>query len=280
MDKLISIGRLFFAIALCGLGIEHFIYKDFIVGRAPIWPEAVSGKLIWAYVTGSIFTGISIAVFTGKKARLALIIGGLLILLWALLRHIPIVASASFLFGEWTSAGKALTFIGGMLVVASTFPKIETNAKTPLFRFINLQSEFIITAQVCLGIFMIICGIQHFMFLQFVATLIPAWFPGNPVLLSKLAGVALIAGGIGLFIPAIARWAAFLSGVMIFLWFWVVHIPRISVSVSDSIAVFEALAFSGVAFVIAGCLHEHNTRKSTIKNIPKTKNKRSTISQT
>jgi len=103
------------------------------------------------------------------------------------------------------------------------------------------------------------------MFLQFVATLIPASFPGDPVFWSKLAGVALFAGGVGLFISLTARWAALLSGLMIFLWFWIVHVPRISVSMTDNIAVFEALAFSGIAFVIAGCLHESNTRKSTIK---------------
>jgi hypothetical protein len=121
-------------------------------------------------------------------------------------------------------------------------------------RFVNLQNEFVIAARICMGIFLIICGVQHFMFLQFVATLIPTWFPGDAMLWSKLAGVALIAFGIGLFIPQTARWAALLTGIMIFLWVWIVHVPRIGVSVSDNVAVFEALAFSGIGFVMAGYL--------------------------
>lgn len=73
-----------------------------------------------------------------------------------------------------------------------------------------------------------------------------------PLFWIYFAGVALIAGGLGLFIPRTARLAALLSGIMVFSWFWVVHIPRIGVGVSDQIAVFEALAFSGIAFVLSG----------------------------
>lgn len=66
--------------------------------------------------------------------------------------------------------------------------------------------------------------------------------------------MALIAGGIGLFVPYTAILAALLSGLMVFSWFWIVHIPRTFFGVSDSIAVFEALAVSGIALVIAGYL--------------------------
>ena len=43
-----------------------------------------------------------------------------------------------------------------------------------------------------------------------------------------------------------------LSGLMVFSWFCIVHIPRTFLGVSDSIAVFEALAVFGIAFVLAG----------------------------
>jgi hypothetical protein len=43
---------------------------------------------------------------------------------------------------------------------------------------------------------------------------------------------------------------------MVFSWFWIVHIPRTLFSVSDGIAVFEALAVSGLAFVLAGYVSE------------------------
>ncbi|HEX5167824.1 MAG TPA: hypothetical protein VFW11_01525 [Cyclobacteriaceae bacterium] len=260
MKRLTLIGSLFFAIALCGIGIEHFIYKDFMIGRAPAWPGGVSGKIGWAYLTGAIFIIIGILVIARRKARLPLVLGGVLIFLWAFIRQIPVLVSSSLLSGDWTSAGKALTFFGGCLVMASTFPRIPGDHRSTLITIVNREDELILTGRIALGVFMIISGIQHFMYIPFVASLIPGWFPGNAIFYTKLAGILLIAGGLGLFISPTAKWAAFLTGVMIFLWFWIVHLPRVSVSVSDNIAVFEALGVSGIAFAIAGSLSERNNQ--------------------
>ena len=140
--------------------------------------------------------------------------------------------------------------MGGALAIAADFQKIPVSGRSFVSRFINGEREFIVAARICLGIFLMMTGIQHFMFTGFVASLIPTWFPGNPVWWTCFAGVTLIAGGAGLFIARTATLAATLSGLMIFSWFWIVHIPRINVSVSDNIAIFEALAFSGVAFTV------------------------------
>ena len=148
-----------------------------------------------------------------------------LILLWALLRNIPVVAADSLLAERWTRAGKAL-----------------------------MSREFITIGRLCLGIFLFITGVQHFIFTDFVASLIPNWFPGNAVWWTRFAGVALLAGGVGLLVPFTAAAAALLSGMMVFSWVWIMHVPRTFASVSDNIAVFEALAVSGIAFVIAGFL--------------------------
>lgn len=251
MEKLLKIGQYFFAIGLFGIGVEHFIYQDFMMGRAPAWPASLPGKLLWAYLTGTVFIITSLAVFTGKSVRAAMFIAVALVLLWAFLRHIPVLATSQFLSGAWTAAGKALVFMGGALAVAGAAPKASAPNKTFLAKWMNFESTFIITARICLGLFLVITGIQHFMYTAFVATLIPEWFPGNPVFWTYFSAVTLIAGGLGLFIPKTASLAALLSGVMIFCWFWIVHIPRIHVSVSDNIAVFEALAFSGIAFIVA-----------------------------
>jgi uncharacterized membrane protein len=250
MKKLPEIGRYFFAIGILGIGIEHFIYQDFMMGRAPAWPESLPGKQLWAYLTGTAFVIISMAILTGKRVRVAMLIAAILIFFWAFVRHIPIIAGDQFLSGAWTAAGKALVFLGGALAVAATFPKTPSPGNTFIAKWMNLGPEFIITARICLGIFLVIAGIQHFMYAAFVATLIPGWFPGDAVFWTYFAGVTLLAGGLGLFIPKTAPLAALLSGVMIFCWLWIVHVPRIMVSVSDNIAVFEALAFSGIAFVV------------------------------
>jgi uncharacterized membrane protein YphA (DoxX/SURF4 family) len=66
--------------------------------------------------------------------------------------------------------------------------------------------------------------------------------------------VALFFGGVGILIPRTARLAATLSGVMIFLWVLMLHIPR-SLSLPqhafETAGIFEALALSGIAFTVA-----------------------------
>lgn len=250
MEKLPKIGRIFFAIGILGIAIEHFIFQDFIVGRAPAWPESLPGKLPWAYFTGLVFIVVSISIFTGKKVRIAAMAAVLLVFLWAFLRHIPVVAADSFLSGAWTSAGKALVFMGGALAVSAAFGEVPAFNKTLLTKFVNRKADLIVAGRICLGIFLVVTGIQHFIFTEFVASLIPVWFPGDAVFWTYFAGITLIAGGIGLFIPPTARLAALLSGLMIFSWFWIVHLPRTLASRSDNIALFEALAFSGIAFVL------------------------------
>jgi uncharacterized membrane protein YphA (DoxX/SURF4 family) len=66
------------------------------------------------------------------------------------------------------------------------------------------------------------------------------------------AGVALIAGGVGLIVPATTRLAALLSGAMVFVWLLVLHLPRALTirDANEATAVFEALAVSGIAFLL------------------------------
>jgi uncharacterized membrane protein len=257
IKSLLPIGRNFFAIALLGLGMEHFLFQAFVTGRAPEWPASIPGGTAWAFASGAAIIATGLAIIAGKKARVAAILAGVMILLWAVLRHIPVTATDAFLAPSWTRAGKALTFFGGTLAIAGTFPDEEGAGNSRLLKYINLSSEFIMLGRICLGLFLLITGIQHFMYTAFVASLIPGWFPGDAIIWTWIAGVALIVGGAGLLFPPTAPLAALLSGGMVFSWVWIVHVPRTLDSVSDGIAVFEALAVSGIAFVIAGYLYQH-----------------------
>lgn len=51
---------------------------------------------------------------------------------------------------------------------------------------------------------------------------------------------------------------------MVFSWFWLVHLPRTFTSRSDGISIFEALAVSGIAFVVAGFLHERQRARAVV----------------
>ena len=237
MDELARLGRIFFGVSLIAFGIQHFLWGDFVAGRAPAWPASIPGRLVWAAVSGAVLILCGAAIVAGKKLRAAGVTVAAMIFLWAVLRHLPLAAADRIYGGAWTNLGKALALTGGGLAVA------------------GLSSRWTYVARGCLGAFLISSGIQHFLFVPFVMSLVPTWIPGARFW-TYFAGVALIAGGAGIIVPLTTRLAAALSGLMIFLWFVMLHIPRAlaapaAQSRNEWTAVFEALAMSGIAFVLA-----------------------------
>ncbi|MGZ3766181.1 MAG: hypothetical protein ACXVA2_16040, partial [Mucilaginibacter sp.] len=79
-------------------------------------------------------------------------------------------------------------------------------------------------------------------------------------------GAALIASGLSIVFRLMPLIPSFLLGAMIFIWFWVIHLPSaISHSLesqgNETSAAFSALAFSGIAFMISGLFHNNSSEK-------------------
>jgi uncharacterized membrane protein len=224
-------GSRLFALSLVAFGIEQFLVSDFVPGRPPAWPAGLPGHLAWAYLTGAVFVVCGMAILFGANVRAAALTAGTLLFGWALLRQVPLALGDAGYGLAWTNLGKALALVGGALAVAG----------------------FLHVGRCGLGAFLASSGIQHFLFPAFVATLVPSWIPGA-TFWTYFAGVALILGGIGLVLPPTARVAGALSGLMIFSWVVVLHVPRAIVAAAGQArnewtAVFEALACSGIAFM-------------------------------
>lgn len=244
-------GRYMFALATLGWAALHVIYGDFLFGRAPAWPETMPGRLVWAYGSAAILIATGTTVLLERDGRKGLILLGLMVFIWAFVRQTLSLIAEPELGGRLTMAGKALTFFGGAFAVAATLPPVQ-GRPTHLLTFVNQTHPFKVLGRCCLGSFMILCGVQHFLFWQFVQTLVPAWIPGA-LFWTYFAGVALIAGGVGLMIPSTATAAGRLSGIMVFIWFVILHIPRgIEMnSGNEWTAVVESFAVSGLAFVVS-----------------------------
>jgi uncharacterized membrane protein YphA (DoxX/SURF4 family) len=255
MDRLALVGRVFFAAGLAAFGVQQFLYGDFVPGRAPAWPASVPGRLAWAYLSGALLIASGAAIAAGRRARWPAFLCGSIVFVWAFLRHIPLAAADGHFGGAWTQLGKGLVLSGGTIAVAGSLP-VEDGPRflSGLFRS---REGLLYLGRVCLGLFLIASGVQHFLFPAFVRTLVPAWIPGD-LFWTYFAAVALIAGGVGLILPVAPRLAGALVGLMIFLWVLLLHIPRAlaapdaASSRNEWIAVFEALAFSGLAFLLAG----------------------------
>jgi uncharacterized membrane protein len=144
----------------------------------------------------------------------------------------------------WTNPSKLTALWGGAILLAGALS---------LDRGLPAARKLEPAAPVLLAVFLAICGIQHFVYADFVTTLVPPWLPALRFW-TYFTGTALIAGGLGLLVPRTRALAASLSGLMIFLWVFLVHIPRAAADLknaSEMSGVFEALALSGVALLVA-----------------------------
>lgn len=248
------LGRAFFAIAIVAFGMQHVIHRDFVTRVVPWWPEWIPGRPLWALIVGALLLGTGMAILTGARTRIVATLLGWAILLSFVLLGLPLAAADVPLSSSWTKAGKALALSGGAFLVAQSVLAASKSAAPEsamlgprLARVASLGPWFF-------GAFLTLCGIQHFIHVELVQLLVPSWIPGARFW-TYFAGIALIAGGIGVTIQRTARLAGLLSSVMIFLWVPLVHIPRALAaatgSTNETTAVFEALAMSGIALLVA-----------------------------
>ena len=246
---LIAVGRIFYAIGLIGIGIQHFIFADFISVIVPAWPSWIPGRPFWAYAVGAALFAAGIAILFNIKGRTVAVVTGAAFLFMVVIGHIPVqLAGSPGILGVWNNAFKALSFCGGAWVVAGSFGE-WTQQKASFFDRAMPVGRFF------LPVMLVVFGIEHFVYTAFVVMIIPAWIPGK-LFWAYFAGVALIAGGAGMIFRVYARLAALMSGIMMFLWVFLLHIPRAVADPRGSLgnewtSVFEALAYSGVAFMLA-----------------------------
>jgi uncharacterized membrane protein len=106
-----------------------------------------------------------------------------------------------------------------------------------------------------LAIPMIVFGIQHFLYAEFIVHLVPAWIPAR-LFWTYAAGFALSASGIGIIINVLSRIASILLGLMISIWVVVLHIPRAFQLPDDAefINVFNAVFMLSGAFLLSATL--------------------------
>ena len=250
-------GHRMFAVSFIAFGVLQFLYGDFVPGRPPAWPAGVNGGLLWAYATGACFVAAGTAILVDRRRVMAALLIAVLVIAWAVTRNLPIALADASFGSAWTRLGKAVALSGGALAIAaSARPGHHSSA-----------AALRIAGRIALGSFLIASGVQHFLFPDAVTTLVPTWIPG-PRVWTYIAGVALIAGGAGLIVPQTMRIAGISVGLMVFTWVWVLHVPRAIAATpanqrNEWTAVFEALAFAGIALLLARHRSDagHGTRR-------------------
>jgi uncharacterized membrane protein len=243
-DMAFSLGRCFFGIAVAGSGVLQLVTGEFV---RLVTGGASAGRPALPYVAGVVLLVAGCAIAAGRKGRLAGSVVTGLILVSLIVKQMPRTVENPWAGFMWTNPLKAVALAGGGVLAALGG---TDGAGSPTARTRDQLQTF---AVVALAVFLVVCGVQHFWYAEFVVRLVPSWIPGQQFW-TYFAGVALISGGAGLLVPRTFRPAALLTAGMIFLWVLLLHIPRAVAEANhayETAAIFEALATSGVALMIA-----------------------------
>ena len=242
MGKLSAIGRCFYGIAIAAMGLLTMYFKDFPYMLIPPNHHWLNEHVIFLYLSGAllILAGGCI-VLSRMIVPISLVLGTVLLLIFCFY-FIPyeVIVSANYKqLGDWENAAKELALAGGAFVVAGRGSK-------RLFLFGTLVFSLTI----------LIFGINHFVYAKEAAGYISSWIP-YPLFWMYFCGLALVGSAIGIILKIKPRLMAMLLGMMIFSWVIILHIPKsIAAGGSDMggeiSSGFLALAYCGIAFVIAG----------------------------
>jgi uncharacterized membrane protein len=120
--------------------------------------------------------------------------------------------------------------------------------------------------RIFIAISLVVFGIQHFIYANYLAGQVPAWLPGR-LFWAYFVGVAFVAAAIGAVDPKMTRTAGILLGMLFLLFVVTLHIPRIAAHSRDGnewTSGFVALAMCGGAWILAGATLLEAEPKSTV----------------
>lgn len=203
-----------------------------LVNPLPSW---LGTSAVWPVATGTVLLLIGGAMLAGWRVKAAALACGALLLGAFVVKCVPDILANPRAGYVWTNPAKMLALLGGAIVLSGRAEKWPW------------------LGPVLLGNFLLLGGAQHGVYAAFVDTLVPAWIPPGQRFWTLFCAVALVAGGLGVILPRTRRVAGLWSGIMIFLWVLLVHVPRtIELKNAFELAgVFEALALAGVCWLVA-----------------------------
>lgn len=199
---------------------------------------------------------------TDVQARLTGILLGILFLFYVLLLELPEVIARPMSVSTRTVFFEALSMCAAAFILASSIPTAVS--RRPWERALDM---LIASGPYLFGVSSVVFGIDHFLVLAVIASLVPVWMHLG-VFWAYLTGAAFVAAGISIVIKRMDQWAGFMLGLMFFLWFLLLHSPRVVAAFrshdpnlpDEWSSAFIALAMCGGSWICAWRAHERGSR--------------------
>ena len=243
--RVASVGHVFFAATMIGLGILGLIKGDYAV----VWQPVPKGLPALVYVCAVVSLASGIGLLWQRTAPLAARVLLACLLLWLLLLRLPgIFLSPTVDF--WWAACKTAVMAAGAWVLYAWF---ATGWDRQHLGF-AVGDKGLRFARVLYGLALIPIGVAHFLYLQSTVSLVPGWLPWH-VFWAYFTGWAFIVAGVAVLIGVYARLAAALSAIEIGMFTLLVWVPIVLARGSKSTfqwsETFLSVALTSGAWVVA-----------------------------
>jgi hypothetical protein len=211
-DALLSLGVPVFSFAIIAIAVEtllcapHTGYEEGFIPVIPFLPE-----IPWlAYAFGAILLASAIGLLSRRTApTTALVVGSLM-----------------FLGAVFVEGPRYAVNLKDMSVRTGVFEPLSLAALAWLLPGPGAVPGWLARAsRYLLALSFIVFGVDHFLALAPIGTLIPNWIPWH-VFWIAFFGAAFIAAGVSIALNYLARWSAAGIGLMFAIWVFTLHLPR------------------------------------------------------
>jgi uncharacterized membrane protein len=254
MTTLFEFGRAIFATAMIGLGVQCMLRSSAVPALEPVVGATSIAVIGW--ITGVVLIAAAVATVLRPTASYGAAVLAAMLLLWVVLLHAPALAAAPKNGGEWTGASETFA-LGGVALALFGLTRLSVAWRGMPDA---LTARCITIGRIFVGLSMLGFGALHFLYIPYVAFVIPNWIPAH-VGFAYATGVAHIAAGLSILTRVLARIAALCAAAMFGSWVVILHIPRALAHLHDPnewTSMLIALAMCGGALLIA----------ATLSNIP------------
>jgi hypothetical protein len=237
----LAVGKLFFAVAILAIGIIHLVTGHFPSGLLFVDPKFPAASIL-AYINGVLLVIIGLLIFSKKYQYTGAYIASVIWFILLLIVHLPKLITTYNSPGEWTPTFEVAGIFAGSLILIGN-NSVKTNS-----------SRLILIGSYIFAVSIFVFAVLHLKYLDFIVTLIPAWLPFR-LFWAYVVMVAFFAASISLFFRVLVRLSTSLLALMFFIWFCILHIPRVIASPhaeTEWTSMFVVLIFSGIALLIAG----------------------------
>lgn len=238
---MVPVGIRLYGLGAIALGAVGIVWGDFALQWQPVaaW---FPGRTALAYVFAAALVLTGACVNDWRGGREAVFGAAALAVLYAVVvvfMHGPLLIQHPAVFAGWNGAAEQATLVAGGLAS---------------YACLTRQSQWGKVAVTVMGVCLLLFGIAHFLYLDFTASMVPAWLPGGQKFWAAATGIGHLAAGVAFLTGVRARLAALCVTLMFGSFSILVHLPLL---LSDPKAhmgwVMNAinLALTGAAWAVA-----------------------------